>query len=220
MKKVVVFGTTDFAEVLSYWLEKDDRYEIAAYTLHQKYLSAAEKTFRGYPLVAFETLSQVYPPSTYELFLCIGYKQMNQHRRDIWEQAKKMGYRIASYQHPSSIVEAQELGEGNIFMEGTILGAYTQVGKGNVFYPAAHIAHHTKIGNFNFFAVSCAVAGHVQVGDFCFVGNNSTIRNGIQLQDYTLVGAGSYLAHDSPSHSVIVPPKSVLLDKDSLKIDL
>lgn len=220
MKQAVIFGITDLSILLSEFLKRDPVYKIAAYTLHRSYLPSDQATFLGHPLVAFEDLEAQYPPAEYDLFLCLGYKNMNLPRQQVWEAAKTKGYRIASYVHPTAIVQAQELGEGNLIMEGVILGCHTQIGRGNIFYAGAHVAHHTRVGDFNFFAISCAVAGHVRVDGHCFIGNNSTIRNGVRLADFSLVGAGCYVAHDTKAHSVTVPARSVTLEADSLDVEL
>ena len=216
MKKVVIFGITDLSIILSDFLNQDSSYEIAAYTLNRDYIPKDKSCFLDRPMIAFENLENQYPPDEYELFICVGYKQMNLHRRAVWEAAKAKGYRIASYIHPSAIVQSQRMGEGNLIMEGVILGLHTQIGSGNIFYAGSHVAHHTKVGDFNFFAISCAIAGHVDVKNFCFFGNNSTIRNAIEISDYSLIGAGCYVAHDTRAHSVVVPAQSVILEKDSL----
>ena len=104
------------------------------------------------------------------------------------------------------------------FFENVTVGAFCKIGTGNIFYPCSHLAHHSKVGDYNFFAISCSIAGLVEIGNQCFIGNNSSTKNGICLSDRTLVGAGAYVSGDTKEGDVIVPVRSVTLEKKSEEI--
>jgi sugar O-acyltransferase (sialic acid O-acetyltransferase NeuD family) len=220
MRKVILFGATQFANLLTYYLTKSDEYEIAAYTVDTAYIpSVSEKV--GYPVIPFEVVEKEYPPEEYGVFLCVGYSKMNCTRKQAYLRTKQKGYDILSYIHPTATVLAEKVGEGTVALERAIIGPFAEIGIGNIIWAGANIAHDTKIGNFNFFAIESAVAGNVKIGDHCFFGNNCTIKNGIRISDYTLVGAGCYVAHDTEAYSVHVPARSVVLaGKRSLDIRL
>ena len=160
----------------------------------------------------FEECGQIYAPDEHELLFCIGYHRMNHTREEKFAQARAMGYTIASYRHPSAIIQADSIGEGNIFMEGVVIGQGVKIGEGNIFWPCSHVAHHTTVGNYNFFTISCAVAGNIVIHDHCVFGNNCTIRNGIDIAEGCLIGAGAYIAHSTEADSVYVPPRSYKLE--------
>lgn len=163
-------------------------------------------------MVYFENLENMFPPSQYSVFICIGYSNMNAGRKDAYQRIIEKGYQVSTYIHPTALVQTEDIGEGCLVFENVTIGAYCSVGVGNIFYPCSHVAHHTHIGDFNFFAVSCSVAGHVTVRNQCFLGNNCTTKNGIVLMDKTLVGASAYLAWDTAIGDVVVPPRSFKLE--------
>src|SRR5207248_354027 len=59
-KPVVVIGTGDFARIARYYIEHDSEHPVVAHALSASLLDAND--FLGLPLVAFEELSQRYPP--------------------------------------------------------------------------------------------------------------------------------------------------------------
>lgn len=209
MRNVIIFGTDQFAELLYFYLQDDKEYNVVAFTVDRQYMKTCE--LHGKPVICFENIEKEYNPQEYGLFLCIGYNWMNQVREQKYKEAKNKGYKIMSYCHPSSLVSTKDIGEGNIIMEGVIIGAFAKIGKGNVFYAKAHIAHHTIIGDFNFFAISVAVAGNVLIKNNCFFGNNCTVRNDIRIDSFTLIGAAAYISEDTMLGDVYVPARSIKL---------
>lgn len=226
MKKVVIFGLTQFAEILVHFLKAESSgYEVVALTADNKYLPLDNKmlapSLQDLPVVPFEEVEKSYPPDEYGMFLCIGYTSMNMARQQKYNETKCKGYQVMSYIHPTAVVLTEELGEGTIIMENATIGAFVKMGTGNVVWAAAHIAHHTVVEDFNFFTISVGVAGNIKIGCNCFFGNNCTIKNAIEIADRTLVGADCYLSKSTLPDQVYVPARTVLLEnKKSLDMKL
>ena len=221
VKRVLIFGMTDLAELLIFHLGRSLDYSISAITAEKKYISIDKMgggLFRKYPIISFENIEEEYPPRQYSFFVCIGYNKMNEGRRRVFKLIQDKGYDILTYIHPTALVQTERIGQGNLFFENVTIGPYCTIGSGNIFYPCSHVAHHTDVGNYNFMAISCSIAGHVKIGNQCFMGNNSSTKNGISIADKTLIGAGAYLEKDSEVGDVIVPVRSVKIDRDSFDI--
>lgn len=214
MKKVIIFGLAQFAELLAYYLTESNEYEVAAYTVDAKYIPSSSEGLK-YPVIPFETLDNIYSPREYGIFICAGYNQMNHVRERAYMRAKRMGYEVLSYIHPTAVILTNKIGEGTIILEHAVVGPFAKIGTGNIVWASANIAHHTCVGNFNFFAIASVVAGNVEIGNNCFFGSNCTIKDGIHIRDYTLVGAGCYVAHDTETYSVHVPARSDVLEGKS-----
>lgn len=209
MEKAIIFGADQFAEILYYFLQQEDKVDISAFVVDRQYRQS--DVYLGLPLVDFEAVEQMYPPAEHGIYIALGYTNMNAAREIKYRQAQEKGYRILSYIHPSAVINAKSVGDGLIVMENVTIGYDCQIGDGNVFWANAHVAHHTKMGNFNFFTISVAVAGNIIIGNNCFFGNNCTIKNGIYIADKTLIGAGCYLAQDTHPYEVHVPSRSICL---------
>jgi hypothetical protein len=95
MAKVVVFGTSQWAELAHFYLTHDSPHDVVAFSVDRGYLGAPE--FRGLPVVAFEELEQHYQPDAFELFIPLSFKRMNHLRAEKYEEAKRRRYRLISY---------------------------------------------------------------------------------------------------------------------------
>lgn len=212
MKKALIYGATDLAELLYEHLLQDDRSpQILGFVVDRQYIK--ENEYLGLPIVASDEL-QTYPPSDYGIYICIGYSRMNKHRERIYNLLKELNYTILSYIHPTAKVYSTKIGEGTIAFQNVLIDYKTQIGSGNIFYGGVHIAHHSKIGDFNYFSIEVCVSGHNNIGSFCFFGANSTTKDKIKISNSTLVGAATYVYKNIDNESqVIVPERSKILDK-------
>ncbi len=219
MSNIIIFGVETFAEQLYDFMQEGNQ-KVAGFCIDSAYMPDYKKKY-GLPVVPYEDLEKYFSPDEYGIIFAIGYSQMNKLRKDHIEDAKRRGYNIESYIHPSAIVNAEKMGYGNIVMEGVIIGQGVCVGNGNVFWPDSHVAHHTIVGDYNFFTISSVVAGNVNVSNQCVFGANCTVKNSLSIAEGTLVGAGAYLSQSTEPWSVYVPARSYKLEgKSSLDFKL
>ena len=213
MKNLVIFSPKDFGRLLKFYIDTDDSRKVVAFTANKEYLNQDE--FCGLNVIPFEELDKLYPPEENDILIGVGNSNMNDNRKKIFEMCKNKGYGIANYIHSSSIVYTDDMGEGNIVLERSIIYPFTKIGDGNLFWDNVLITHDCEVGNFNTFSGSTA-CGYVKIGNNCFFGRNSILKEHIKVDDYTLVGAGSFVDFDTREQDVIVPPKSyVLMNKKS-----
>ena len=64
MAKVIIFGVLDTAELAHFYLTHDSDHEVVAFTVNQEYLK--ETTFWGLPVVPFEEVELLFPPSEFK----------------------------------------------------------------------------------------------------------------------------------------------------------
>jgi sugar O-acyltransferase (sialic acid O-acetyltransferase NeuD family) len=219
-KKIIIFGITKYAELIRYLCQEVDSQMVVCHTAEREYISDIRNF--NMTIVPFEEIEKYYPSDKYKILPVVGYKNMNNGRKIVFEKILKKGYEIASFIHPSAYVAKNvKLGIGNIISINVTISPFVNIGTGNVFSPSTTIAHHTKIDDFNFVGLSSSILGNVRITHNCFLGCNCTIRNGITVMPYTLVGAGAYISSNTKEYSVIVPAKSIVLkDKRSIDIDL
>lgn len=210
-KKCIVFGITSFAEMLVGYLEHYTDYKIAGYVIDRAYKKS--DCLGKYPIVEFEKVENIYSPLEYDMFLALGYKNMNDLRKQKYIEAKEKGYTIASFIHPTVTMDLAHVGEGNIIFENVTLSYGVEIGNCNIIWNGCQISHETKVGDFNFFAPATVLAGKVTVENNCFCGINSAVRGANTLKNYTLVGAGCYMNNSSEEHGVYVPARALKLKK-------
>lgn len=209
-RKCVIFGTTDFGKMLRFYFEKYADVQIVAYTVDKAYLGG--DVYDGLPAVAYEEVEKVYPPEEYTMVIALGYKKMNQIRQQKFEDAKRKGYTIENFIHPSAVNDAVEIGEGNIILEHVTLAYGTKLGNSNIIWNGCQISHESQVGDYNFFSVDSVIAGKTTVKNNCFLGINCTVLGNRTLADATLVGAGAFVKENTEPYSVYVPARSVCLE--------
>lgn len=187
--KVVIFGNRDTAELAHYYLTNDSNYEVVAFTVNQEYLT--ENTFLGLPIVPFENLESIYPPSEYLFFAPMTGVKMNTIRKNIYEEGKKKGYEYISYVSSKATVCGNQIGENCFILEDNTLQPFTSIGNNVVMWSGNHIGHHGKIEDHVFFTSHIVLSGHCHVKERAWFGVNATIR------DYTTIGEGSLIAMGS-----------------------
>lgn len=184
--RVVIFGTLDTAELAHWYLENDSIYEVVAFTVTQAYIK--ENTFKGLPVVPFEQLEEIYPPSDFLLFAPMTGVKMNTVRKGIYEQGKQKGYAFISYVSSKATVCKNKIGENCFILEDNTLQPFTVIGNNVVMWSGNHIGHHGKIEDHVFFTSHVVLSGHCHVKERAWFGVNATIR------DYLTIGEGSLIA--------------------------
>lgn len=220
MRQIIIYGLEQFADTLFNLLQEDNEREVVAFSVDEAYMPDNTKK-NGLPIVPYEKLEEYYSPSEYSILFCMGNTRMNLVRKERMLSAKDRGYFIESYVHPTALIQTEDIGFGNVFMENSLIGPKVKIGNGNIFWPASHVAHNTTVGNYNFFTISVAVAGNVIIGDNCVFGANCTVKDHVEIADGTLVGAGAYISKSTEPWSVYAPPRTYKLEgKSSLDFKL
>jgi len=217
MKKVVVFGTRDFAQLALYYFRVDSPYEVAAFTESRDYLGG-KTSFEGLPLVAFEDVETIYPPEQYDFFAPMAASRMNKNRERIYLAAKQKGYKLVSYVHSSSIVyDHTIIGENCFILENNVLQPYTKVGNNVILWCANILGHHAEVGD-HVFMTYAVITGHVKLAPYCFLGVNSSVRECVKLAEGTYVAMNSAIYEDTEPWSVYRGDAAVKQDKTSMEM--
>lgn len=213
-KQAVVFGTGSFAQVVRFLLDRDSDYRVVAYTVSQD--SVTTDAVDGLPVVAFENVEEQFSPDDHEMFVAIGYAQMNKVRQRFCEEAKGKGYRLLTYLSSKATHWGDTaLGENVFIFEDNTLQPFVTIGDGAVLWSGNHIGHHSTIGPYCFITSHVVVSGHVQVGGHSFVGVNATIRDDISLGSANLIGAGAVILKPTADGEVYPTQRTKPTDRDS-----
>jgi sugar O-acyltransferase (sialic acid O-acetyltransferase NeuD family) len=201
MKKVVVFGNGQMAEIAHVYLAYDSPFEVAAFTVDNDYMEG--NVFRGLPVVAFEKVVVAYPPSEYDMFVPIGAKNLNGLRAEKYFQAKEMGYRFISYVSPKAVVCPEtKIGENCFIFENNVIQPFVTIGNNVILWSGNHIGHHTVIGDHCFVTSHVVISGRVTVEQYCYFGVNSTVRDGLTIKERCIIGAGSLILKNTKGKQV------------------
>jgi sugar O-acyltransferase (sialic acid O-acetyltransferase NeuD family) len=219
MADIVVFGAGDIARLACHYFTHDSPHSVAAFTVDAAFRSA--DTFLDRPLVDFADVTRLYPPDRYEMFVALSYTRMNHARAEKYDEAKTLGYRLATYVSSKCTYLAQDPpGENCFILEDNTIQPFVKIGSDVTLWSGNHIGHDSTIGDHCFISSHVVVSGHVHVQPYCFIGVNATLRNGLTIAPETLVGAGAIIMKDTEPKSVYVPERTAVFPKTSDKVKL
>ena len=202
-RPVVIFGVNDFASLAHFYFTYDSPREIAAFTVHAAYISAAK--FEDRPIVAFEDLAGIHPPDEVDLFAPMSPRHANLDRQDIYEAGLAEGFRFTSYVSSRvTTFPGFDPGPNCFILEDNTIQPFVQIGSNVILWSGNHIGHHTVIHDHAFISSHVVVSGHCEIGSNAYLGVNSTLRDGTTIGEGSMVGMGSNVTRDTDPWSVNV----------------
>ncbi|WP_440655396.1 acetyltransferase [Candidatus Pelagibacter sp. HIMB1506] len=206
-RKILIFGNGPSAEVVYRILKKIKRYEFTGFTVDKKYIK--KKKIFGYPVFDFKYFLKKFPKKKYDIFISVGYSNMNSNRETIYNKLKKLGYNCPNIFDPSAnIPEDLIIGDNNFIMNDVHIHPIVKMGNNNFIWSGSIISHHVKVGNHCWFTSGSSVAGNTKIGNNCFFGLNSSIINNIKIGNKCFIGARSLVSKNLKNKSVVISPPS------------
>lgn len=204
MKKLIIFGITDAAELAHFYFENDTDYTVCAFCVDSSYVPEDRK-FCGLPVVPFEEVTEHYPPDQYTLFIALGYSKINQIRTEKYVAAKALGYTLASYiSSKATVLNNNHIGDNCFILEDNTIQPFVKIGNNVTMWSGNHIGHHSVIDDHCFLASHIVVSGHCHIKEACFVGVNATFRDHITIGEKCVIGAGTIILGDAESSGVYI----------------
>lgn len=206
-KPIVLFGSGKIAEVLLYFFREHSDREVLACCVDRDYLPGAD--WQGLPTVAFDEVALRYPPAQYEMFVALGYQDMNALRQSRCEQARALGYTLASYVHPQAGLPRDCVyGDNCFFMNQVLVHPCVRFGSNVFAWSGAMVGHHSRVGDNCWLTSSAQIAGGVSVGDNCFFALNATVGNSISVGARCFIGANALITQSTEDEQVFVAESS------------
>jgi len=194
-KPVIIFGTSDFAQLAYVYLSKDSPYRVVAFTVHQKYLT--DRQLLGVDVVPFEEVEQRYAPEEHAMFVAIGFSKLNRVRTEMYQDCKRRGFSPISYISSRAFhLDEVDIGENSFVFEANVIQPFVRIGNNVILWCGNHIGHH------------------VTIGDNCFIGAHSIILPGVTIGDSCIVAAASVVARDLPSGSLVTGNPARLVEQN------
>jgi len=214
MKDLIIFGNSKIADVVYYYASNECNYNIVAFTVDKKFIF--EETFHGLPVIPFDEVEKKYEPDNFNMFVAIGYQDLNRLREQKYKEAKAKGYEIISIISPETKIPKNIItGENCFIMPPAIIHPNVVIGNNVFVWNGAMIGHHTTIGD-NCWLTSCAnISGVVKVGKNCFFAVNSTIGHGINIGDDCFIGANALVTKNLGNKKVVIAESSKEFRLDS-----
>lgn len=210
-KRLIIIGTSQYSEIISYYFSKFSNYEIIGYCESEEFL--IKKNFLNKKVYILENLKNEFDPKEIFIFNSIGYKNHNKIRESRYIQIKNMGYKFANFISPKAIVLTDKIGDNCLILENNVIQPFVEIKNNNFLWSGNHIGHHTVVEENNFISSHVVISGNCRIGKNCFFGVNSTINDGIKIGSYSVIGSNSVISSDLEDHSVTkssTPEKKII----------
>ena len=206
-KKLIIFGTKSYAEIVYEYFTHDSEYEVVAFTVHENYLTT--ETFCNLPVIPFESINILYPPADFFIHIAIVYGKLNRTRERIFMEVKNKGYALATYISSRAFIwHNAKVGENCFIFENNTIQPFVEIKNNVVLWSGNHIGHSSVIENNCFVSSQVVVSGFCHIGSNCFLGVNSTISNHIKVGENTWVSPGAIITRNVPENSLIKGKRS------------
>lgn len=219
MTRVVLYGNGPMARSVYYSFTHDSPYEVVGFTVDKEVMR--EETLFDLPVIPFEGVEDVFSPHEYQMFIAVGYIQVNQLRAQRYLDAKRKGYEFVSIVDPRALVdENMKLGENCAIGVNAVIDSSVTIGNNVIVGAGSFVGHDTLIGDHCFIGDHVAIAGSVSIGEYSFLGTNCTIRNKITIARESVIGAGAVILKDTKEREVYIAAQAELLPitSDNLSI--
>lgn len=194
-QKIIIYGLSAFAKMMHYNFTKFSDYQVVAFCVDREYMQ--EATFCELPVITFEDIASLYPPTEYKMFVAIGFSRMR-NRQLLFDKAKHKGYALVNFISDKAIIRDDlVIGENNVIQSSVDIDIFVTVGNNNVFWTGCILGHNLIVGSHNYISGNCGLGGNCVIGDACFIGNAAVMVNNIRIADETYMVAGAAILKDT-----------------------
>ncbi|WP_452220385.1 NeuD/PglB/VioB family sugar acetyltransferase [Lacinutrix salivirga] len=212
MKKLLIIGTGDYAQMAYYYLS--NQYDIIGFAEEAAY--RVLRDFNELPIFNFEDIKGKFNPEEVSVLVAVGPNQINTIRERLFLEIKKMEFTCITYIHPSAQVWNQDhIGENSFIFPNAIVEPYATVGSNCVLWSNAILSHHSTVNDHCFMAPGSSVSGRATIKKNCFLGINSTVRDNIIVEENCIVGAGAIIKKNTVKNGVYSPKGTELYNVNS-----
>ncbi|MBQ2645512.1 acetyltransferase [bacterium] len=216
MQKIILWGNGDMTQILEYYINKDNAFEICAYTMDREYIK--EKSFNSKPVIPFDEIEKHFSPQEYQLGIFMSAKKLNKIREEKYNQAKAKGYTCIKYISKNATCDATKVGENVFILPYTTVQPFCKIGNNVIIWPQAHIGHHTIVGDNCFFAIP-KISGYCEIKNNCFLGTNCTLADHVKIGAYSIIGAGAVVTKNIKDKSVLAVKQTPKLEMSSFELE-
>ncbi|WP_419767389.1 acetyltransferase [Arcobacter sp.] len=200
MKKLIIFGIGEQAEMAYYYFKHDSSYKITAFTVDKEYIE--KETLFDLPIIEFGSIESKFSKDDHELFIAVGYNKINKLRTEKYIACKNKGYKIASYISTKASVFTDNIGENVFVLEDNTIQPYVRIGNNVTLWSGNHIGHHSIIEDNCFITSHVVISGGCKIGENSFIGVNATLRDHIKIGKSNVIGAGALILGDTEDNKV------------------
>lgn len=221
MKKIVIFGNSNFSKIVHHYVTADGDLEVTAFTVNKAYISSDNQVFCQLPVVPFETIQISHPPDQFDLIIAVGYSELNKTRQKIFKDAKDRGYQFASFVHPTSFVsKSSVIGEHVLIFENNTIQPFVEIGNNVIIWSNNVVGHDSVIEDHCFISSNTSIGGYARIGNRSMLGIASTVTHHTEIGKDCLIGAGALILQNTKDGGIYRGSASKRSSAPSLRLKI
>jgi sugar O-acyltransferase (sialic acid O-acetyltransferase NeuD family) len=203
MKKIVIFGNGQIADIMFSYFQTAKECKVVAFCVDDKFQLKTKHL--SLPLIPISKLNKIYPANDYYIFVAISYTQMNQTRKNKYNQIKKMGYRFASFVNlESELPNSVKIGENVAILDAKCIQPFAKIFNNVLIWNGTIIGHHAIIKSHSWITSGANIGGNSIIGEKSFLGLNSTVGNMVKIGTNCFLGANSLITKNLNNNKVCI----------------
>lgn len=206
-KKLILFGTGKIAEVVHYYAANECGFEVAGFCVDDAFVQT--DSFCEKPVVALSKLVDQFPPSSYGMFVAVGYHELNALRKRKCEELSALGYHLVSVIPKSSNLPTNvKTGTNCFIMPPAIIHPCVTIGNDVFVWSGAMIGHHSVIADHCWLTSNCSIGGNVTLGQQTFVAMNAVVSHSVEVGEKCFLGANTLVTKKLDDQQVVIAESS------------
>ena len=218
MKKLIIVGLGETAELAYEYFTKDSDYDVIAFAADKKYI--IKNVFYGLPVFSLESIllqSKDYINTFF--FVAISSGKLNYNRTEVYLKLKAHGLKFASYISSKAFVwDNVKIGENCFILENNVLQPFTKIGNNVVLWSGNHIGHRTVIDDNCFISSHVVISGYCRIGKNTFIGVNTSIADNIAIGKNNFITLGSVINKSTDDDTVLKGQFAEVMKISSLRL--
>lgn len=203
MKKTLLVGAGGHARAVIDFLKDSPEIEVVGLVEKDGFLPG--QTVAGFPVIGTDSmLADLFRQGIGHALITVGGTGDNSLREALYRKTREIGFAFINALHPSAIISSTvEMGDGNTFMAGTIIGPGTTIGNNVLVNTGAIIEHDCRLEDHIHIGPGARIAGGVEIKNGSHIGIGAVVIQNRKIGRDALVAAGAVVIDDVPDRAVV-----------------
>jgi sugar O-acyltransferase (sialic acid O-acetyltransferase NeuD family) len=202
-KDLIIFGIGKIADVIFYYAKEECDFNVVAFSADREYINSKE--FNGLPVIPFDEIEKEYTPDSYEMFIAVGYQDLNRLRETKCQEARNKGYKLVSIiSTKANLPSNVKVGTNCFIMSPSLIHPCVEIGDNVFIFSGAMIAHHSILENNCWLTSCCNISGNVRIGANTFVAVNATVGHSVNIGKNCFLGANTLVTKNLEDEKVVI----------------
>lgn len=215
-KKVIVFGNGGHARTIyGYFFDEN---VVDGFIVDDVYVNK-QPIIGEFSVQPFSKITELFPPTEYAVLVALGFKDLNQLRKQKTDELRSLGYDLVSFMDRSvRVPRMYSVGANTIIIGHSDIHEGVIIREGVFISSGAVLGHDSVLDDYSWIGTGAVLTGCVHVGEFSVLGMNVSVKQNADLSHHTLVSPNTFVGMDTPPYSSIVSPAGKAVAVDSRKL--